>query len=121
MLNGTNFVDSGADDQSFINPFSVACRKDSDHHTEGELTAEGFYILPDKSQGITSARAEVEPAMLKQDSGKSAHSRSASMNGTPAISGQMSPCDVMLQEQQKHQITRKIVTPKMTQDEMLKD
>jgi len=31
---------------AFINPFSIAARKDSEN-TEGELTAEGFYKAPD--------------------------------------------------------------------------
>lgn len=35
------------DNQSFINPFSIANRKDSDENTEGEVTAEGFFKSPD--------------------------------------------------------------------------
>ena len=38
------------DNQSFINPFSIANRKDSDENTEGEVTAEGFFKSPDITQ-----------------------------------------------------------------------
>ena len=46
VLNHNLGDNTGADEQSFINPFSIACRKDSDLNTEGELTAEGFYKIP---------------------------------------------------------------------------
>ena len=59
------------DDQSYINPFSIACRKDSDQNTEGEVTAEGFYKIPDAPM-ITSARAEMDPvSLIKHKSGES--------------------------------------------------
>jgi len=48
LLNIAGNLADGADEQSYINPFSIACRKDSEQNTEGEVTAEGFYKLPDQ-------------------------------------------------------------------------
>ena len=39
------------EEQSFINPFSIASRKDSEHNSEGEVTAEGFYKGPSDTLG----------------------------------------------------------------------
>lgn len=72
----------GVEEQSYINPFNIACRKDSDVNTEGEVTAEGFYKNPSDTCIETSrmtAREEVSPSILKSDS---VQSRNASQSGT---------------------------------------
>lgn len=45
-----------AEEQSFINPFSIASRKDSEHNSEGEVTAEGFYKGPMDTLGDQSSK-----------------------------------------------------------------
>ena len=45
-----------AEEQSFINPFSIASRKDSEHNSEGEVTAEGFYKGPSDSLADQSSK-----------------------------------------------------------------
>ena len=45
-----------AEEQSFINPFSIASRKDSEHNSEGEVTAEGFYKGPSDTLGDQSSK-----------------------------------------------------------------
>lgn len=75
------------DEKSYVNPFSIACRQDSDQGTEGEVTAEGFYKSPELyGKPQPSARREIDPAdMVKQDSGISGNSRNVSQSGnTPA-------------------------------------
>ena len=38
----------GKEEQSFINPFSIASSKNSDHDSNHEVTAEGFYKNPEE-------------------------------------------------------------------------
>ena len=58
---------------AFINPFSIAARKDSDQNTEGEVTAEGFYKAPDAiempkkddSVTVTSESQPLSPSLQR--------------------------------------------------------
>ena len=63
----TNNADS-AEDQSFINPFSIASRKDSDQNSTGQVTAEGFYKNPgsvtEKPSSTSVSRDETNNTML---------------------------------------------------------
>ena len=77
---------------AFINPFSIAARKDSDQNTEGEVTAEGFYKAPDaiempkRDDTATSESLPLSPSLQ----------RSKGLSSQPGGAQQMSPFDVVL-------------------------
>lgn len=104
-------VNSRNNNDSLINPFSIAARRDSETNSEGEHTAEGFF----KGQDQTEKRDEIN---------LSSTSYSSSLIQPPALlfndkplpsqyHQHMSPFDVVLQEQQRNQITRKIGAQKV--------
>ena len=65
--NASRLVGVAADDQqSFINPFSIACRKDSEENSQGEVTAEGFFKNPEESP--TRRREETSATVLSTSS-----------------------------------------------------
>mmetsp|Transcript_46917 Transcript_46917/g.62089 ORF Transcript_46917/g.62089 Transcript_46917/m.62089 type:complete len:83 (+) Transcript_46917:338-586(+) len=70
-----------AEDQAFINPFSIAARKDSDPNTEGEVTAEGFFKAPELSAQVD--KRDENDSILSPG-----HSRQQSSGLKPLVPGQ---------------------------------
>ena len=83
----------GVEEQSFINPFSIASRKDSEQDVDFEATAEGFYKNPDHDQE-SFERNDNAVTVLSTGNNNSARQ-------TPHSIKQLSPFDVVLLEQQK--------------------
>lgn len=70
-------ANSRNDNDSLINPFSIAARRDSDANSEGEVTAEGFFKCKESDR-----REEVNFTMLSAAS-PSKHPPSLLLNSKP--------------------------------------
>lgn len=75
------------EEQSYINPFSISSSKNSEHDSNHEVTAEGFYKNHEETSTKLSATREQESSHLS--------GATASRNVTPQ-GKQMSPFDVVL-------------------------